>query len=113
MDFPIIAVLAATLTIATPLVFGGLGALLGERTGVLNLGIEGTLYAGAFVGFLVGRAEPACERESLLCRHAPSQQQRSDERDEHNQSSHDAYSLHTVSARRMPAAACYHRQPFS
>src|SRR5215213_2549534 len=53
MDFPIIAVLAATLTIATPLVFGGLGALLGERTGVLNLGIEGTLYAGAFVGFLV------------------------------------------------------------
>ena len=53
MDFPILAVLAATLTIATPLVFGGLGALLGERTGVLNLGIEGTLYAGAFVGFLV------------------------------------------------------------
>src|ERR671921_2956075 len=53
MDFPIVAVLAATLTIATPLVFGGLGALLGERTGVLNLGIEGTLYAGAFVGFLV------------------------------------------------------------
>ena len=53
MDFPIIAVLAATLTIATPLVFGGRGALLGERTGVLNLGIEGTLYAGAFVGFLV------------------------------------------------------------
>ena len=41
------------LTIATPLVFGALGALLGERTGVLNLGIEGTLYAGAFVGFLV------------------------------------------------------------
>ncbi len=48
-----IAVLAATLTIATPLVFGGLGALLGERAGVLNLGIEGTMYAGAFTGFLV------------------------------------------------------------
>src|SRR3954447_19542539 len=41
------------LTIATPLVYGALGAILGERTGVLNLGIEGTLYAGAFVGFLV------------------------------------------------------------
>ncbi len=53
MDFPLIAVLAATLTIATPLVFGALGALLGERTGVLNLGIEGTLYVGAFTGFLV------------------------------------------------------------
>ncbi len=48
-----IAVLAATLTIATPLLFGGLGALLGERAGVLNLGIEGTMYVGAFTGFLV------------------------------------------------------------
>ncbi|MCW2583052.1 MAG: transporter, inner rane subunit [Klenkia sp.] len=53
MDFPVVAVIAATLTIATPLVFGALGALLGERAGVLNLGIEGTLYVGAFVGFLV------------------------------------------------------------
>ena len=53
MDFPVIAVLAATLTIATPLVFGALGALLGERAGVLNLGIEGTMYVGAFTGFLV------------------------------------------------------------
>jgi len=53
VDFPVIAVLAATLTIATPLVFGALGALLGERTGVLNLGIEGTMYVGAFTGFLV------------------------------------------------------------
>ena len=53
MDFPVIAVMAATLTIATPLVFGALGALLGERAGVLNLGIEGTMYVGAFTGFLV------------------------------------------------------------
>jgi simple sugar transport system permease protein len=53
VDFPVIAVLAATLTIATPLVFGALGALLGERAGVLNLGIEGTMYVGAFTGFLV------------------------------------------------------------
>ena len=45
------------LTIATPLVFGALGAILNERAGVLNLGIEGTMYAGAFVGFLGRRAE--------------------------------------------------------
>jgi len=32
VGFPVVAVLAATLTIATPLVFGALGALLGERT---------------------------------------------------------------------------------
>ena len=48
-----LAVLGGMLTIATPLVYGALGAILGERAGVLNLGIEGTMYAGAFVGFLV------------------------------------------------------------
>jgi len=52
MDFPLLAVLAATLTIATPLVWAGLGAIINERAGILNLGIEGTMYAGAFVGFL-------------------------------------------------------------
>lgn len=52
MNISLVAVLGATLTIATPLAFGALGAILGERTGVLNLGIEGTMYAGAFVGFL-------------------------------------------------------------
>ena len=52
MDFPLLAVLAATLTIATPLVWAALGALINERAGILNLGIEGTMYAGAFVGFL-------------------------------------------------------------
>jgi simple sugar transport system permease protein len=50
-----IAVVAATLTIATPLAFGAVGAILGERTGVLNLGIEGTMYAGAFAGFLAAQ----------------------------------------------------------
>ena len=52
MDFPILAVLAATFTIATPLVWAALGAVVNERAGILNLGIEGTMYAGAFAGFL-------------------------------------------------------------
>ena len=52
IDVSFLAVLTAMLTIATPLAFGALGAILGERTGVLNLGIEGTMYAGAFGGFL-------------------------------------------------------------
>ena len=34
---------AAVLRIATPLIFGVLGALLCERAGVLNLGIEGIM----------------------------------------------------------------------
>ena len=38
---------AAVLRIATPLVFGTLGVLLCERAGVLNLGIEGIMVAGA------------------------------------------------------------------
>ncbi|KQT85285.1 ABC transporter permease [Aurantimonas sp. Leaf443] len=43
---------AAVLRIATPLIFGTLGALLCERAGVLNLGIEGIMTAGAMVGWL-------------------------------------------------------------
>lgn len=42
----------AVLRIATPLVFGTLGVLLCERAGVLNLGIEGIMVAGAFSGWL-------------------------------------------------------------
>ena len=41
----------ATLRIATPLIFGTLGVLLCERAGVLNLGIEGIMVAGAFAGW--------------------------------------------------------------
>ena len=43
---------AASLRIASPLIFGVLGALLCERAGVLNLGIEGIFVAGAMVGWM-------------------------------------------------------------
>lgn len=43
---------AASLRIATPLIFGVLGALLCEKSGVLNLGIEGIFVAGAMAGWL-------------------------------------------------------------
>ncbi|WP_370196386.1 ABC transporter permease [Aurantimonas sp.] len=42
----------AVLRIATPLIFGTLGALLCERAGVLNLGIEGIMSFGAMIGWL-------------------------------------------------------------
>ena len=42
----------ATLRVATPLILGTLGVLLCERAGVLNLGIEGIMVAGAFTGWL-------------------------------------------------------------
>jgi len=41
----------AVLRIATPLVLGTLGVLLCERAGVLNLGIEGIMVAGALAGW--------------------------------------------------------------
>jgi len=42
----------ASLRIATPLIFGVLGALLCEKSGVLNLGIEGIFAAGAMAGWI-------------------------------------------------------------
>jgi general nucleoside transport system permease protein len=43
---------AATLRISAPLLFGTIGELICERAGVLNLGIEGIMTAGALSGWL-------------------------------------------------------------
>ncbi|POF33620.1 ABC transporter permease [Roseibium marinum] len=43
---------AAAIRIATPLIFGVIGALICERAGVLNLGIEGIFTAGAMAGWM-------------------------------------------------------------
>ena len=45
------SILNAILVASTPLVFAGLGALIQERAGVLNLGIEGLMIVGALAGF--------------------------------------------------------------
>jgi ABC-type uncharacterized transport system permease subunit len=42
----------AAIRIASPLIFATMGELICERAGVLNLGIEGIMVAGAFVGWL-------------------------------------------------------------
>src|SRR4249920_1795014 len=42
---------AAIIRIATPLILATLGELINERSGVLNLGIEGIMLLGAMVGF--------------------------------------------------------------
>ncbi len=48
----LIAFLASTAGAATPLVLAALGELVVERSGVLNLGIEGIMVVGAVVGFM-------------------------------------------------------------
>ncbi len=48
---PFIYVVTGTIIAATPLIYAGLGELVVEKSGVLNLGIEGMMLIGAVVGF--------------------------------------------------------------
>lgn len=48
--------LAGTMVSATPLVYGSLSGIMCERSGVVNIAIEGQFLAGAFLGAMVGSA---------------------------------------------------------
>nr|WP_319387502.1 ABC transporter permease [uncultured Roseibium sp.] len=47
------AVLLTVITAATPLLIAAVGELVVERSGVLNLGVEGMMIMGAVIGFAV------------------------------------------------------------
>jgi ABC-type uncharacterized transport system permease subunit len=47
----LVVVLASGIAYGTPLLFASLGELLAERSGVLNLGVEGMMLIGAVMGF--------------------------------------------------------------
>ena len=46
-----VVVIASAVAYGTPLLFAALGELLAERSGVLNLGVEGMMLVGAGMGF--------------------------------------------------------------
>ncbi|MFD4354898.1 ABC transporter permease [Nocardia sp. NPDC058518] len=52
VGFPVEFVLASTLFLALPFIFGALSGVVCERSGVINLGIEGQFLAGAFTAVL-------------------------------------------------------------
>src|SRR5690606_39207197 len=51
MTETLVAILAAAIAAGTPLVYAALGELITERSGVLNLGVEGMMLVGAVAGF--------------------------------------------------------------
>lgn len=50
---PIVEIVVLTLAAGTPLVFAALGELVTEKSGVLNLGVEGMMLVGAVASFAV------------------------------------------------------------
>jgi len=48
----IMNILVATIAAGTPLVYAALGELIAEKSGVLNLGVEGMMLVGAISGFI-------------------------------------------------------------
>lgn len=53
----VVAIVTGTVIAATPLLLAALGETVVEKSGVLNLGIEGMMLIGAATGFLVAQGE--------------------------------------------------------
>lgn len=49
----LIGIIATGIRFATPFLLAALGEMFGQRSGVLNLGVEGMMLMGAFLGFFV------------------------------------------------------------
>ncbi|MDN6373487.1 MAG: ABC transporter permease [Brevibacterium aurantiacum] len=50
---PLTTLLAGALALSVPLIFGAMCGLVGERSGIINIAIEGQLLAGAFLAAVV------------------------------------------------------------
>jgi general nucleoside transport system permease protein len=65
-DSLVVQVLAQAVLYGTPILFAALGELLAERSGVLNLGVEGMMLVGAAMGFWGVQRAPGPEWLVLL-----------------------------------------------
>jgi general nucleoside transport system permease protein len=61
-----VVLIASGIAFGTPLLFASLGELLAERSGVLNLGVEGMMLVGAVMGFWTVQRFHATSAVSLL-----------------------------------------------
>src|SRR6476619_4790921 len=62
----LVIVIAQGIAYGTPLLYAALGELLAERSGVLNLGVEGMMLVGAVMGFWAVQLFHATTSLSLL-----------------------------------------------
>jgi ABC-type uncharacterized transport system permease subunit len=62
----LVTVLGQAVTYGTPILFAALGELLAERSGVLNLGVEGMMLVGAVMGFWAAQRAPGPAALALL-----------------------------------------------
>ena len=51
----LVSLLAAAVQSGTPILYATLGEILTERSGILNLGVEGIMLVGALAAFLVAK----------------------------------------------------------
>ncbi|HZD55322.1 MAG TPA: ABC transporter permease [Anaerolineales bacterium] len=49
----IVGILASGIRLATPYLYAAIGETFGQRSGILNLGVDGQMLLGAFAGFYV------------------------------------------------------------
>jgi simple sugar transport system permease protein len=56
MDSMVVTVLVRAIAAGTPLLLGTIGEIIAERSGVMNLGVEGMMAVGAVTGYLAALA---------------------------------------------------------